>query len=75
VKEYEIKEDGLLMHKNRIYFPSSKELRNLVLKEMHNVPYTGHPGYQKIITAVRSQFFWLGIKKDVAYYIARCMEC
>jgi hypothetical protein len=43
MKEYEMKEDGLLMHKNRIYVPSSGELRNLVLKEMHNVPYVGHP--------------------------------
>jgi hypothetical protein len=75
VKEYEIKEDGLLMHKNRIYVPSSRELRNLVLKEMHNVPYVGHPGYQKTITVVRSQFFWSGMKKDVVDYIARCMEC
>jgi hypothetical protein len=63
MKEYEMKEDGLLMHKNRIYVPSSRELRNLVLKEMHNVPYVGHPGYQKTITAVRSQFFWPGNEK------------
>jgi hypothetical protein len=42
IKEYEINEDGLLMHKNRIYVPSSKELRNLVLKEMNDVPYTRH---------------------------------
>jgi hypothetical protein len=70
-----MKDDGLLMHKNRIYVPSSKELRNLVLKEMHNVPYVGHPGYQKQIAAVRSQFFWPGMKKDVVDYISRCMEC
>jgi hypothetical protein len=63
------------MHKNIIYVPSSRELRNLVLKEMHNVPYVGHPGYQKTIAAVRSQLFWPGMKKDVAYYISRCMEC
>jgi hypothetical protein len=47
MKEYEMKEDGLLMHKNRICVPSSEELRNSVLKEMHNVPYVGHPNYQK----------------------------
>jgi hypothetical protein len=58
------------MHKNRIYVPSSEELRNLVLKEMHDVPYVGHPGYQKTTTTVRSQFFWLGMKKDVVNYIA-----
>jgi hypothetical protein len=69
IKEYEIKEDGLLMHKNRIYVPSSRELRNLVLKEMHDVPYAGHPGYQKMITAIRSQLFWPGMKKDVVDYM------
>jgi hypothetical protein len=47
IKEYEMKEDVLLMHKNIIYVPSSVELRNLVLREMHIVPYVGHPGYQK----------------------------
>jgi hypothetical protein len=53
-KEYEIKEDILLKHKNRIYVPSSRELKNLVLKEMHDVSYAEHPGYQKTITTVRS---------------------
>jgi hypothetical protein len=42
---------------------------------MHNVPYVGHPSYQKTIAAVRSQYFWPGMKKDVVDYIARCMEC
>jgi hypothetical protein len=75
IKEYEMKEDGLLMHKNRIYSPSYGEIRNVALKEMHDVPYAGHLGYQKTITAVRSQFFWPIMKKDVVDYIARCMEC
>jgi hypothetical protein len=70
-----LEENGILMHKNRVYVPNSYELRKLVLKEMHNVPYVGHPGYQKTIAVVRSQYFWLGMKKDVVDYIARCMEC
>jgi hypothetical protein len=75
MKEYEMKEDGLLMHKNRIYVPISGELRSLVLKELHNVPYVGHLGYQKTITTVKIQFFWLEMKNDVVYYITNCMEC
>jgi hypothetical protein len=75
MKEYEMKQDGLLMHKNRICVPSFGELSNLVLKEMHNVPCAGHPGYQKTIAAVRSRFFWLIMKNDVSNYISRCMEC
>jgi hypothetical protein len=58
IKEYEMKEDELLMHKNRIYVPSSGELRNLVLKQMHDVLYVIHPTYQKTIATVRSQLFF-----------------
>jgi hypothetical protein len=74
INEYEIKEDRLLMHKNRIYVPCFGELRNLVLKEMHDVPYVGHPDYQKKITEVRIQFFYPRMDNDVADYITRCME-
>jgi hypothetical protein len=70
-----MKEDGLLMHKNRIYVPSFGKIMSLVLKEMHNVMYDEHPNYQKTIAAVKIQFFWLGMKKYVVDYIARCMEC
>jgi hypothetical protein len=62
------------MHKNRIYVPSFGELRNLVLKEMHDVPYVGHPAYRKTIKEARSQFFWPIMKKDVVDYIAQCMN-
>jgi hypothetical protein len=75
IEEYEIKEDGLLIHKNKIYAPSSRELRNSVLEETHDIPYVGHPSYQKKITEVRSQLFWPGMKNDVVHYIAQCMEC
>jgi hypothetical protein len=75
IKEYNIKEDGLLMHKNRIYVPSYGEFRNLVLNEMHNVLYVGYPSYQKIIAVVRSQLFFARMKKDVVDYIFICMEC
>jgi hypothetical protein len=50
-------------------------MKNIVLREMHNVPYVGHPRYHKTIAVVRGQYFWPGMKKDVVDYIARCMEC
>jgi hypothetical protein len=55
----------ILLYRNKVYVPNSQELRILVLKEMHNVPYVGHPGYQKTIVDVRGQYFWLGMKKHV----------
>jgi hypothetical protein len=41
---------------------------------MYNVPYVAHPSYQKTIVAIRSQYFWPRMKKDMVDYIARCME-
>jgi hypothetical protein len=42
---------------------------------MHNVPYVGHLGYQKTISAVKSQYYWPDMKREVADYIAKCLEC
>jgi hypothetical protein len=42
---------------------------------MHNVPDVGHPGYQKTISSVKSQYYWPGMKKEVADFIAKCLEC
>jgi hypothetical protein len=57
-----------------VYVPNSEELRNFVLKEMHNAPYVGHLGYQKIIATIRSRHFLLGMKKYVVDYIDKCMD-
>jgi hypothetical protein len=67
--------DGLLLYKNRVYVPNVRELKLAILKEMHNVAYVGHPGYQKTMAAVKGHYFWPGLKKEIAEYIARCMEC
>ena len=72
---YELKEDGILMYKGKVYVSNSGELKNTVLKEMHNVPYVSRQGYHKTIAAVRSQYVLLGMKKEVANYIVRCLEC
>jgi hypothetical protein len=55
--------------------PNSLELKNLILKEMHNVPYAAHSGYHKIIAHVKSQYYWPGMKWEVAKFIAKYLEC
>ena len=35
----EMKEDGILMYKGKVYVPNFNELKNTFLKEMHNVPH------------------------------------
>jgi hypothetical protein len=75
IQNYELREDGILMYKGRAHVPNSYGLKNMVLREMHNVPYVGHLGYQKTIATFKRQYFWPGMKKEVAEYIARFLEC
>ena len=51
---YMLEDDGLFMHKNRIYVPNSIELRKLIMDGMHKVPYERFPRYWKTIVVVRS---------------------
>jgi hypothetical protein len=75
IEEYKLDNDEILMYMGIIYVPNSHELKNLILGEINNVPYDGHLGYQKTIAAVKSQYYWLGMKKKVADFIAKCLEC
>jgi hypothetical protein len=63
------------MYNNMMYIPNSTELKNLIMDEFHKRPYVGHPGYQKMITTTRKLYFWPGMKRDIAEYIAKCLEC
>jgi hypothetical protein len=54
VENYKLGNDEILLYRNIIYVPNSQELRSMILKEMHNVPYAGNQGYQKKVATVKS---------------------
>jgi hypothetical protein len=75
IEEYKLDKDEILMYRGRIYVPNSQELKNMISREMNNVPYVGHAGYQKTIAVAKSQYYWPGMKKEVVDFIAICLEC
>jgi hypothetical protein len=66
---------GMLTYRNRLYILDCDDLKSFIMDELPKTPYIGHPGYQKMITTTRKQFYWLGLKKDIANYLAKCLEC
>ena len=66
VENYKLETDGTLLYKNIIYVPNVQYLKLMILHEMHNVPYAGHPEYQKPVAIVKSHYFWPGMKKVLA---------
>ena len=54
---YSLNEKGLILYKNRLYIPNVSKIKLLILNEIHNTPYSGHPGNQKTIIMLRKYFF------------------
>ncbi|KAL5562387.1 hypothetical protein UlMin_032134 [Ulmus minor] len=73
--EFSISTDGVLSLKGRICIPEDEELRNQLLTEAHTTPYSVHPGASKMYKDMKKDFWWLGLKKDVANYVAKCLVC
>jgi hypothetical protein len=65
---YELREDQILMYRRRVYVSNDQELKNIILSEMHKVPYVGHLGYQKKIVAVKKQYFWPGMNQSFGFH-------
>ena len=74
IQEYKLDNDEIMKYRGKIYVPNSHELKNMILREMHNVPYARHLGYQKTIATIKSQYYWPGMKKEVTDFIAKCLE-
>jgi hypothetical protein len=60
---YKFLNDGLLTYKGRLYIPNCDELKRFIMDELHKRPYTGHLGYQKMITTTQKLFYWPRLKK------------
>ncbi|WVZ57272.1 hypothetical protein U9M48_007677 [Paspalum notatum var. saurae] len=52
-------------------FPTSS-LRELILGEAHDSAYSIHPGGTKMYHDLKTRFWWYGMKRDVAEYVALC---
>jgi hypothetical protein len=74
LENYKLETNETLLYKIKIYVPNVQELKLVILNEMHNVPYVGHPRYHKPVEVVKSHYFWPGMKKDIVEYISRYME-
>jgi len=73
--DYRVTADGLVRFRDKIYVSYSIELKKVILRDFHAKPYLGHLGYQKMLTAVKKFYYWPNLKKDVADFVARCLDC
>jgi hypothetical protein len=73
-KNYRLVE-GILYYKGRMCIPKVKEIQESILRDCHEIPIAGHPGFEKTYRTVRKSFFWPGIKTMVRDYVLGCSAC
>jgi hypothetical protein len=54
---------------------SIKELKDKILHEAHESTYIIHPGGNKMYHDLKATYWWYGMKRDVAEYVALYDTC
>nr|KYP70150.1 Retrotransposable element Tf2 [Cajanus cajan] len=72
---FELGEDGILRFRGRICLPQDAELRRVVLEEGHKSRLSIHPGMTKMYQDLKKDFWWSGMKREIAEYVATCLTC
>jgi hypothetical protein len=68
-------DQGMLWYRGRICVPNIKELKDKIFWEAHKFAYSIHPGGNKIYHDLKATYWWYGMKRDIAEYIALYDTC
>ena len=72
---FTMSEGQILRYKGRVCVPNDLEIKDRILKEAHTTPYSLHPGTTKMYQDLKSMYWWSGMKRDIAEYVAKCLVC
>ncbi|GJT18309.1 putative reverse transcriptase domain-containing protein [Tanacetum coccineum] len=73
--QIEHRNDGALYYLDRIWVPLTGDMRTLILDEAHKSKYSVYLGAYKMYYDLRDMYCWLGMKKDIALYVSKCLTC
>jgi hypothetical protein len=67
--------DDIIYYKDHIYLVLESTLKENIMRDMHDTPLAGHPGYFKTYRKIRERFTWKGLKYYVLRHVRECMTC
>jgi hypothetical protein len=66
---------GVLWYKGRICVPNIKDLKNKMLREEYESAYSIHLRGNEMYHDLKTIYWWYGMNRDVAKYVALCDTC
>jgi hypothetical protein len=73
--EFSVDEQETLWYKKHLCVPEVEEIRELILRKAHDSTYSIHPGSIKMYQDFKSRYWWYGMKRAIAEYVALCDNC
>jgi hypothetical protein len=68
-------DEGMLWYKGSICVPNVKELKDKIFHEAHESAYSIYLGGNKMYHDLKVTYWWYGMKRDIAEYVALCDTC
>jgi hypothetical protein len=72
---FRMDDKGTLWFGKQLCVPEDKAIREAILREAHKSAYSIHPGSTKMYMDLKEKYWWYGLKRDVAEYVALCDTC
>ena len=72
VKVFSQEGNGVLRLQGRLFVSNVDDLRQRIMAEAHRVQYSIHPGATKMYRDLQEIYWWSGMKKDIAAFVAKC---
>ncbi len=66
-------QDGVLFHKDRLWVPEDHYAE--LIRETHDQPACGHPGVARTYELLKREYYWRGMRTDVATFVKNCYTC
>jgi len=64
-----------MLKERKVYIPRDEKLRAEVIRLYYDIPIGGHGGQWKTAELVTRNFWWLGVTREVKWYIEGCNAC
>src|SRR5258708_6439092 len=67
--------EGVVLYRGRVYILDDPQLCHDLVHAHHGATITGHPGQWKMLELVSQNYWWPGLSRYIAKFIAGCDAC
>ena len=64
-----------MVYENRLVVTEAPGLKDAILTELHDAPYSGHFGFRKTWELVKKDYWWPKLTASIRHWVSTCDRC